>query len=99
MCLITEKEKEVDSFLSDCDTGRAMQDLIGSYIMLEEFFMREMVLKVMEIFTDGSYFVSIICLPLVFLFLLIYIFVFFKLTFIVMLVFVQTVHWSKYDNL
>lgn len=41
-----EKEKEVDKFIQNCDTSRLMQDLIGSYIMMEEYFMREMVLKV-----------------------------------------------------
>ena len=41
-----EKEKEVDQFVQDCDVSRLMQDLIGNYIMMEEYFMREMVLKV-----------------------------------------------------
>ncbi|XP_052232014.1 conserved oligomeric Golgi complex subunit 4-like isoform X2 [Dreissena polymorpha] len=40
-----EKEREVEMFVGNCDTSRVMQDLIGSYIMIEEYFMREMVLK------------------------------------------------------
>ena len=36
----------MDKFLQDCDVSRLMQDLIGNYIMMEEYFMREMVLKV-----------------------------------------------------
>ncbi|XP_053401877.1 conserved oligomeric Golgi complex subunit 4-like [Mercenaria mercenaria] len=40
-----EKEKEVDKFIQDCDTSRIMMDLIGNYITMEEYFMREMVLK------------------------------------------------------
>ncbi|XP_060563239.1 conserved oligomeric Golgi complex subunit 4-like isoform X2 [Ruditapes philippinarum] len=40
-----EKEKEVDKFIQDCDTSRVMMDLIGNYILMEEYFMREMVLK------------------------------------------------------
>ncbi|KAK3086090.1 hypothetical protein FSP39_013397 [Pinctada imbricata] len=44
-----DKKKEsvsiVDKFISNCDLSRLMQEIIGSYIMLEEHFMREMVLK------------------------------------------------------
>lgn len=43
---ISEKIKEIDKFISNCDLNRLMQELIGNYIMMEEFFMREMVLKV-----------------------------------------------------
>ena len=42
----SEKLLEVDTFLENCDLKRLMQELIGSYIMMEEYFMREMVLKV-----------------------------------------------------
>ncbi|KAL4234686.1 Golgi transport complex subunit 4 [Mactra antiquata] len=40
-----EKSSEVDKFIQSCDTSRLMQELIGNYIMMEEYFMREMVLK------------------------------------------------------
>lgn len=44
--VILEKIKEIDKFILNCDLNRLMQELIGNYIMMEEFFMREMVLKV-----------------------------------------------------
>ena len=44
--VFAEKEKEVEQFLQECDVSRLMQDLIGNYILMEEYFMREMVLKV-----------------------------------------------------
>jgi len=47
----TEKEKELDKFVQNSDTSRVMMDLIGSYIMMEEFFMREMVLKVSHMYS------------------------------------------------
>jgi len=48
----TEKEKELDKFVQNSDTSRVMMDLIGSYIMMEEFFMREMVLKVSHMYSE-----------------------------------------------
>jgi len=41
-----ERLMDVDTTLDNCDLKRLMQELIGSYIMMEEYFMREMVLKV-----------------------------------------------------
>ena len=38
----------MDQFVQDCDVSRLMQDLIGNYITMEEYFMREMVLKVID---------------------------------------------------
>ncbi|OWF48034.1 conserved oligomeric Golgi complex subunit 4-like [Mizuhopecten yessoensis] len=40
---------DVNTFLVNCDLSRLMQELIGSYIMMEEFFMREMVLKAVSV--------------------------------------------------
>ncbi len=37
---------DVDTFIMSCELSRLMQELIGSYIMMEEYFMREMVIKV-----------------------------------------------------
>lgn len=51
---ISEKIKEIDKFISNCDLNRLMQELIGNYIMMEEFFMREMVLKVCYKILDKS---------------------------------------------
>lgn len=51
---ISEKIKEIDKFISNCDLNRLMQELIGNYIMMEEFFMREMVLKVCFKILDKS---------------------------------------------
>lgn len=42
----TERLREVDQFMMNCELSRMMQDLIGNYIMMEEYFMREMFLKV-----------------------------------------------------
>ncbi|XP_070191423.1 conserved oligomeric Golgi complex subunit 4-like [Littorina saxatilis] len=36
---------EVETFWSSCEMSRMMQELIGVYIMMEEYFMREMILK------------------------------------------------------
>jgi hypothetical protein len=36
---------EIEKFLQNCDLSRLMQELIGSYIMMEEYFMKEMVNK------------------------------------------------------
>lgn len=51
---VSEKIKEIDKFISNCDLNRLMQELIGNYIMMEEFFMREMVLKVCYKVLDKS---------------------------------------------
>ncbi|XP_048748000.1 conserved oligomeric Golgi complex subunit 4-like isoform X2 [Ostrea edulis] len=48
---LKEKVMEIDSFISNCDLNRLMQDLIGNYIMMEEYFMREMVLKAVSMDT------------------------------------------------
>ncbi|WAR13627.1 COG4-like protein [Mya arenaria] len=52
-----EKCDEVEGFIQNCDTSRLMQELICSYITMEEFFMREMVLKavVMDSIESGSH--------------------------------------------
>ena len=44
--VFTERTEEVEQFLVTCELSRLMQELIGSYIMMEEYFMREMVVKV-----------------------------------------------------
>ncbi|KAK3594356.1 hypothetical protein CHS0354_031735 [Potamilus streckersoni] len=51
-----EKEAEVDKVLQSCDLSRLLQEIIGSYITMEEYFMREMVLKavVMDSTDSGS---------------------------------------------
>ena len=36
----------MEVFISECELSRLMQDLICNYIMMEEYFMREMVVKV-----------------------------------------------------
>ncbi|GFO20693.1 conserved oligomeric Golgi complex subunit 4 [Plakobranchus ocellatus] len=41
----TEQLKEIDSFFSTCELSRMVQEIIGNYIMMEEFFMREMIVK------------------------------------------------------
>ena len=43
---VAERLQEVERFMMNCEMSRLMQDLIGHYIMMEEYFMREMVLKV-----------------------------------------------------
>ena len=37
---------ELDRFILDSQLSRHMQEVIGKYIMMEEYFMRETVLKV-----------------------------------------------------
>ena len=44
--MISERIAEVDKFVQGCELSRLMQELIGNYIMMEEYFMREMVVKV-----------------------------------------------------
>ena len=45
-CCVVEFSSSVDQFLTRCDLSCLMQDFIGSYIMMEEYFMRMMVIKV-----------------------------------------------------
>lgn len=45
----------VDQFLTRCDLSCLMQDFIGSYIMMEEYFMRMMVIKVCSTMVNNSY--------------------------------------------
>ena len=40
------QRKRISKFVFDCELSRAMQELIGAYIMMEEYFMKEMVVKV-----------------------------------------------------
>lgn len=40
--------QEVDLFFSSCELNRMVQEIIGNYIMMEEYFMREMIIKVMH---------------------------------------------------
>ena len=37
---------EVDKLITTCELSRQMQELIGNYIMMEEYFMHEMITKV-----------------------------------------------------
>ena len=41
----TAEHQEVDRYFSSCDLARMVQEVIGHYIMAEEFFMKEMTLK------------------------------------------------------
>ena len=41
-----EMTTNVEHFLTRCELSCMMQELIGSYIMMEEYFMRQMVVKV-----------------------------------------------------
>jgi len=41
-----EMMANVEHFLTRCELACLMQELIGSYIMMEEYFMRQMVVKV-----------------------------------------------------
>ncbi|ELU05879.1 hypothetical protein CAPTEDRAFT_225425 [Capitella teleta] len=51
-----EVHKEVNQFIVSCELSRQMQELICSYIMMEEYFMREMFLKavIMDYLDEGS---------------------------------------------
>ena len=46
LCWSSECMKDIEKFIVNCELSRLLQELIGSYIMLEEYFMREMALKV-----------------------------------------------------
>ncbi|KAI8790986.1 conserved oligomeric Golgi complex subunit 4 [Biomphalaria glabrata] len=37
--------KEIDQFFSGCELNRMIQEIIGNYILMEEYFMREMIIK------------------------------------------------------
>jgi len=43
---VAEMTASVEHFLTRCELACLMQELIGSYIMMEEYFMRQMVVKV-----------------------------------------------------
>ena len=43
---VSGKRQRVEQFIFNSDLERSMQELIGSYIMMEEYFMRQMVVKV-----------------------------------------------------
>jgi len=43
---IAEMNASVEHFVTRCELACMMQELIGSYIMMEEYFMRQMVVKV-----------------------------------------------------
>ena len=53
---LPERGNGIDQFVVNCELSRQMQELIGSYIMMEEYFMREMVLKAvsMDMSEEGS---------------------------------------------
>ena len=53
---VSERAKDIEQFMVNCELSRQMQELIGSYIMMEEYFMREMVLKAvsMDMGEEGS---------------------------------------------
>ena len=46
MRVIAAQRKRISQFIFNCELSRSMQELIGSYIMMEEYFMKEMVVKV-----------------------------------------------------
>ncbi|RUS70593.1 hypothetical protein EGW08_021639, partial [Elysia chlorotica] len=53
----SEKLKEIDNFFSTCELNRMVQETIGNYIMMEEFFMREMIVKAvsMDMCDEGQH--------------------------------------------
>ena len=46
MVVSAANKEEVDKLITTCELSRQMQELIGNYIMMEEYFMHEMVTKV-----------------------------------------------------
>ncbi|XP_076448808.1 conserved oligomeric Golgi complex subunit 4-like [Babylonia areolata] len=52
-----EHAKEIETFWSACEMSRMVQELIGIYIMMEEYFMREMILKAvsMDAIEEGQH--------------------------------------------
>ncbi|XP_029638336.1 conserved oligomeric Golgi complex subunit 4-like [Octopus sinensis] len=57
-----EKHAIVERNFNNCDLSRLMQDLIGNYILMEEYFMREMVLKAvsMDLAEENSLYSSMV---------------------------------------
>lgn len=45
-CCFLEHQQSLEKLLKDCQLSRAMQELIGYYIPMEEYYMRESVNKV-----------------------------------------------------
>lgn len=45
-CLFTEKLAELRKLIKECNLNKMMQELFGQYVMMEEYFMRESVVKV-----------------------------------------------------
>jgi len=45
-CVRADSKREVDQFLNTCELSCQMQEFIGTYILMEEYFMRQMVIKV-----------------------------------------------------
>ncbi|XP_002735095.1 conserved oligomeric Golgi complex subunit 4-like [Saccoglossus kowalevskii] len=52
-----EKLSQLDKVLVNCELSRGMQELIGHYIMMEEYFMRETVMKAIKLdaMESGAY--------------------------------------------
>jgi len=51
-CCFLEHQHSLEQLLKDCQLSRAMQELIGYYIPMEEYYMRESVNKVRHIYTQ-----------------------------------------------
>lgn len=45
MCFL-EEEAKLNRLIKDCDLSRLMHDLLGTYVTMEEYFMRESIHKV-----------------------------------------------------
>ena len=54
---MSESKREADQFLNTCELSCQMQEFIGSYIMMEEYFMRQMVIKVSSLESFTSYYI------------------------------------------
>ncbi|XP_055955306.1 conserved oligomeric Golgi complex subunit 4 [Patella vulgata] len=54
--LMEEGKVEVEKLINESDLSRLMQELIGNYIMMEEYFMKEMVVKAvnMDVTDEGA---------------------------------------------
>lgn len=48
---LSGQQKKVEHFLNNCYLTRIMQEIIGNYIILEEYFMREMIGKAISMDT------------------------------------------------
>lgn len=57
-----EKCANIDRIFNNCDLNQLMQEMIGHYILMEEFFMREMVLKAvtMDTIEENSLYSSMV---------------------------------------